>query len=124
MITTDRSIIGIGLYDAMQATRIIRVGLSERPWLPSYDSVRRWIRGWPGQGRGRYEPVVSDELPDDRRFTFTNLIELWFVSLFRSEGVSLQVIRRSADEVAKILGHEHPLAFQRFYTDGRSIFAD
>ncbi len=62
-------------------------------------------------------------MPGDRHFSFVNFIELWFITFFRSEGVSFQVIRKAAEEATRLLG-PHPFAVEGFSTDGASIFAD
>lgn len=126
MVTTERSIIGLGLYTVPQAARIIRVSLEGRPKLPPASTISRWLRGTvvPYRGQFReYAPIVEDQLPGDKHFSFVNFIELWFITFFRSEGVSFQVIRKAAEEATRLLG-PHPFAVEGFSTDGASIFAD
>ncbi len=126
MITADRSVIGVGLYTASQAAGIIRVSLEGKEKLPSTSTIRRWLRGTVvpyGEERREYAPIVQDQIPGDPHFSFVNFIELWFITFFRSEGVSFQVIRKAAEEATRLLG-PHPFALHGFSTDGASIFAD
>ncbi len=126
MVTTEQSIIGKGLYRVDQAARIIRVSLSGKDKLPPASTVYNWVRGRPSAYAGqrqRYAPIIQDDFPDDPHISFVNFVELWFIAFFRSEGVSAQVIRRAAEEAARLLG-PHPFAVQRFSTDGQGIFAD
>lgn len=68
--------------------------------------------------------VVKRQFASDRRMlSFLELMELYFVKMFREEGVSLQTIQRASQAAAKKFQTEYPLAVRRFDTDGRAIFA-
>lgn len=112
MATGARQLVGVGLYSVGDAARILR--LSRR-------RVRRWAGAEPGS-----QPLIVrslDEVDGEFLLSFVNLIELQFISIFRGEGVSLQVIRAAAREAAALFGTEHPFALRKFRTDGRAIFA-
>lgn len=101
--------IGIGLYSVPQAARIIGAPVRR---------IRRWVGAEP-----EFEAVINRSRPDSELLNFLELMELHFVHMFRSEGVSLQTIRTAADSAAKKFGTDHPFAVRRFDTDGRTIFA-
>ena len=76
--------------------------------------VRRWLSGH----------LVKRALdPAEQTVTFAELMELHFIKMFRSQGVSLQAIRQAAAAAAKRFGTDHPFSFRQFDTDGRTIFA-
>lgn len=101
--------LGIGIYTITEAARLIG---------ESYQNVRRWA----GAERD-HRAMIKRQFPDDGIVTFAELIELYFIRLFRREGVSLQTIRRAAAEASKKFGTDHPFAVKRFDTNGVSIFA-
>lgn len=70
-------------------------------------------------------PVIRRQLAAEPEeiITFLDLIELHFVVIFRSQGVSLATIRKAAENAARQFNTDHPFAVRRFDTDGRSIFA-
>ena len=55
--------------------------------------------------------------------TFVELIEVYFINMFRQEGVSLAVIKKVSEAASKRLGASYPFAVKRFDTDGRTVFA-
>lgn len=61
--------------------------------------------------------------PAERTITFVELMELYFVKMFRDEQVSLQTIRRGAKTAARQFGSKWPFSVKRFDTDGKTIFA-
>jgi uncharacterized protein (DUF433 family) len=101
--------VGVGIYPVPQAARIVGV---------SPMKIRRWI----GE-RGDTERIVKLDFPGEGFVTFAELLELQFVHMFRSEGVSLQTIRRAAKNAGKRFRTSHPFAVKRFDTDGKSIFS-
>jgi len=50
-------------------------------------------------------------------------MELHFIAMFRSEGVSLQTIRRASMAAAARFSTDYPFSVKRFDTDGRTVFA-
>jgi hypothetical protein len=102
-----RSRIGVGLYSLAEAARLIGAPLN---------TVRRWANPHEGLVPPYFEPA-------EQTVTFVELMELQFIKMFRSEGVSLQTIRRASEVAAKKFGAEYPFSVKRFDTDGRTVFA-
>ena len=75
----------------------------------------------------RFSPqVVRRDLPlmaGKRVYTFTELIELRFVSWLREQDVPMQAIRSAAEAAVELFGADHPFALEEFATDGLRIFA-
>jgi len=80
-----------------------------------YSTVRSWL----SDGNG----LVERQFTDDRLVGFLELMELHFIKMFRSEGVSLQAIRKAAAAAAERFDTHYPFAVKRFDTDGKTIFA-
>lgn len=104
----DSKYVNVGIYSFRQAARLLAV---------SGNQLRYWI------GEFSAESIVKRQLKDDRLLTFSELMELHFIKLFRDEDVSLQAIRKAANEAAKKFHTEYPFTVKRFDTDGKSIFA-
>jgi uncharacterized protein (DUF433 family) len=104
----SEALLGVGLYSMPDAARILGMPIS---------NVRYWL-----YGRGSVPPLISRHLVDEHLLTFKELIELHFVQMFRSEGVTLQAIRKSAARAAKMFDAEYPFSARRFDTDGKDIF--
>jgi uncharacterized protein (DUF433 family) len=78
--------------------------------------VRKWIS--PQEG------LIHRALaPEEQTVTFLELMELHFINMFRSQGVSLQTIRKAAAAASSKFHADYPFAVRRFDTDGRTIFA-
>lgn len=110
-----------GLYTLQDAARYLKV----RP-----AKVRRWVCGYAfayGGSSHQSTPLIHTDLsPDmegDQVLTFRDLMELHFIAMFRSEGVSMPTIRAAAARAAALFGTDHPFALKRFDTDGKRIFA-
>src|SRR5581483_4481993 len=118
MHTDERSLVGVGLYSFPDAAHII--GTDAR-------TLRQWAKSYHYRARGVeyiHRPVITRYLGDaENALTFLELIELLFVRVFRSEGVSMQVIRKAADAAARRFDTPYPFAVRRFDTDGKNIFA-
>jgi uncharacterized protein (DUF433 family) len=111
------ALLGAGLYSLPEAARII--GTNPR-------TLRQWAKTYRYTARGvtyTHEPVIYRYLEDEGVLTFLELIELYFVRLFRSAGVSMPVIRKAAQAAAQRFDTPYPFAVKRFDTDGTSIFA-
>ncbi len=110
--------LGVGLYTFPEAARIIGV-------KPS--TLRRWAKAYHYKSRNRayfHTPIITRYLDDEEPIlTFLELIELLFVKLFRSEGVSMSLIRQAAQRAAERWETPYPFAVKRFDTDGKYIFA-
>ena len=111
----------MGLYSLPEAAQLIGVPATK---------LRRWSYGYfyglPVREKSFSAPLIEREAPDlgdEKIITFLDLIELLFVSLFRREGVSIQVIRAAASNAHHLFGTSHPFAVKRFDTDGKRIFA-
>jgi len=105
--TQPPSHIGVGLYSFPEAAKIIKAP----PGI-----LRRWASAsdW----------LVARKLdPAERLITFTELMELHFIKIFRDEGVSLQTIRKTSQAAAAKFKTDYPFSVKRFDTDGRTIFA-
>ena len=116
------SLIGTGLYPLRQAAQL--VGADPR-------AVRRWMMGYERKTHGerRFSPPLwSTQLADEGLqqavIGFHDLLELRLVSAFVQHGVSLPVIRATADAARHQFGTAYPLTAQRFLTDGKSIFLE
>ena len=99
--------LGIGLYSIPEAARIVGVQATK---------IRRWVS--PKEG---LIPRLFN--PSEGTVSFLELMELHFINMFRSEGVSLQTIRKAVDAASRKFHSDYPFAVRRFDTDGRTIFA-
>ena len=117
---SDISLLGIGLYTVTEAATLLRVDARK---------LRRWLEE-PGSSPQPNQPTTSSLLARDLvslegepLLTFTDLLELHMIALFRSEGVSLQTIRAAAGKAKSLFDTNHPFIVRRFETDGRHVFA-
>jgi uncharacterized protein (DUF433 family) len=115
-------LLGIGLYTAEEAARLLAVHPS---------TVRRWLVGYSyqlkGKARGRQPAVVragEQHHAEPRVVTFLDLAELLVIKGFRRHGIPLQQVRDAAEEGSRIFHTSHPLAALHVVTDGRRIFAE
>ena len=114
------TLLGQGLYSLPEAARIIHT-------YPQ--NLKRWSGGYSfdlrqGQ-RGASRPVLLTEvlrIEGRPTLTFQQLVELYFVGLFRSKGVKLPVIRAAAKRVSRLFGTQHPFAAKGLATDRQQIF--
>lgn len=121
------SLLGLGLYAPGDAARMASL-VAEKP--VSGQAVRRWLWGYSYRRDGDlrtgpplWEPQVGT-LDGDKVLTFRDLIEVLFVAVFRSKGVSLQTIRRVIERAGELFELSHPLSSLSFKTDGKTILAD
>ena len=101
--------VGCGVYAFPQAARLLGIRT---------DVVKRWC----GERKG-FAAVVNRRFQRESILTFTELMELHFVKMFRDEGVSLQTIRKAANAASRKFRTDHPFSVKRFDTDGKSVFA-
>jgi hypothetical protein len=96
-----------------------------RLYLPAYtvSSAARYAKTtpqavayWHYHG-GSLGPVIPDKEPG-KPLSYLELVEVAFVSVFRSLGVSLQRIRRAREYVAQTFNADYPFAQYRFKTEG------
>lgn len=89
-------------------------------------TLRSWVRGrhYPTEaGRRYFKPVIS--LPDPRfgSLSFINLVEAHVLeAIRRKHRIPLPKVRSAMDYVQRRFGSEHPLAKQKFETDGVDLF--
>jgi uncharacterized protein (DUF433 family) len=114
------------LYTQAEAGRLLGVPpVTVHRWLLGYSYAAREARGRWQRSVASQEPVVLRDEDEDFRFvTFVDLVELLMIEGFRKAGVSLQRVRVAAETAASLFAVTHPLAFMRFKTDGRDVFAD
>jgi len=86
---------------------------------------KRALRVWV-EGRSRQAPLIDNQIGRVGRIvavSFTNLMELRFVSVFVDAGVKLRVIRSILNDVREEFKRPHPFATNIvFLTDGKRIF--
>jgi hypothetical protein len=91
-------------------------------------TVRSWVAGrrYPTkQGKKYFKPVV--EIPEGpaRILSFINLVEVHVLDAIRREhAVPLDKIRIAMKYLREHFGSQHPLAEERFATDGVDLFVD
>lgn len=91
-------------------------------------TLRSWVAGrkYPTDAGPRFfRPVI--QLPDDVRagLSFVNLVEAHVLdAIRRHHQVPLSKIREAIDYLRKHFSSKHPLAEQRFETDGIDLFID
>lgn len=100
--------VGQGLYTLPQAARLVGVNIH---------TLRYWI------GDRSEPPVIARALASERLLTFAELMELHFIKMFRTEGVTLPAIRKASIAASKKFRATYPFIVKRFDTDGRTIFS-
>jgi uncharacterized protein (DUF433 family) len=117
---------GTGIYLRSDAARLLRVSPTRlRRWVEGY-TYRYQQSGRPASRRRR-PPVVRRGLPivdGSVALSFVELMELRVVKALIDEGVSLQAVRVVARVASEYFETDHPLASQRLYTDGSTVFAE
>jgi uncharacterized protein (DUF433 family) len=76
-------------------------------------------------GKRFFKPII--ELPDkeQRLLSFVNLVEVHVLdALRRAHAVPLSHVRKSVDYLQNRLGSKHPLAHEKFTTDGVNLFVE
>lgn len=104
--TSAKSTLGFGFYSVSEAARILQCS-------------PRLVRRWTSEKTG----VVARKFSGSSGvLSFAELIELYFVKMFRNEGLSLQAIRKAAEKAAAKYNSNYPFSMRRFDTDGKSLF--
>jgi len=89
-------------------------------------TVRSWVlgRSYPTKtGCKFFKPVIAVPDTTRRSLSFINLVEVHVLdALRRDHQVPLDKIRDALDYLRKEFGSEHPLAEERFTTDGLDLF--
>lgn len=112
------SLTNVGVYPLRQAARLVGADVA---------SVRRWMVGYKRRTQvypPLWEPEISTVDMPDPSIGFRDLLELRLVAAFVRHGVSLRVIRATADAAREQFGAMFPLTTQRFLTDGKAIFSE
>jgi uncharacterized protein (DUF433 family) len=122
-----------------EATRALEE--SDVRYLPSYSfheawhylaipraTLRSWIRGrsYSTERGEKFSPPVI-ELPPGARsdLSFINLVEAHVLRAIRRKyGIQLQRVRAAIDYLTRTFESKHPLAEQRFMTDGVNLFIE
>jgi len=117
----DNPYVGIGLYSLPEAAHLLKVpGATLKRWASGYIFDR-------GLAEGYSAPLFErehDELVERDILTFTDLIELMLIRLFREHGVSMPTIRAASVAASKEFRIRHPFAARVFHTDGKRIFLE
>lgn len=104
-----------GIYTVPEAARLVEAEQNE---------TRVWIEG----RKGAQDPMIDNQIGkigSKTAISFTNLMELRFISMFIDAGVRLGAIRSIMKEAKDTLEHPHPFATNTvFRTDGRRIVAE
>jgi uncharacterized protein (DUF433 family) len=118
--TTPRTTIGIGSYSLREAALFLRIPFAK---------IRRWAAGYwySAVDEDRFsQPVVPGQADamDERVLSFHELMELAVIAFYRSEGVSMAVVRKARAAAQELFEVEFPFAMERLRTDGHGIFAN
>lgn len=108
-------LIGLGLYTAAEAGRLLNV----RP-----ATIRRWLQGYIAKGV-EYAPLWETAIDSDDLqvvLSFDDLMEVRVADAFIRYGVPSTRIRAAIVAAKEALGQNYPLSTDRFRTDGREIF--
>jgi uncharacterized protein (DUF433 family) len=115
-LTAEPNLGRSGIYSVSEAAALIGV---------SRQKIRVWIDGWPRSG---VPALIKNDLgwvEDHLAFSFANLMELRFVSVFVNANVKIREIRAVMDEVRTQIHRPHPFATDVvFRTDGKKIIAE
>ena len=104
-------------YGISEAAHYLRIPLA---------TLRSWVRGrfYPTEaGQKHFKPIIS--LPDPKlaALSFVNLVEAHVLDAIRREHqVPFPNVRSAVSYVQRQFGSKHPLAEQRFETDGVNLF--
>lgn len=110
-------------YPIAEASRLVKL---------SSGQIRRWLRGYefdyltkgPPQIRHSHKPPVVPRAAKETPYaSFLDLIDLLLVREFLNEGFTLQQLRTVFAEAKEILEIDH-LAYETFFTIGRSVFLE
>ena len=96
-----------------------RVKEAARYARTSPQTVSYWHRG----SGGAFVPVLPNRQKGNP-LSYLELVEVAFVAVMRSLGVSLQRIRKAREYLAQSFRVEYPFAVYQFMTDGHHILMD
>lgn len=111
-----RAIPTYGIYESAHALKI------------PVNTLRSWIRGrdYPtGQGKKRFEPLITLPDPELSLLSFINLVEAHVLDAIRyKDRLPLENIRRGIDHLREKYHSEHPLIEYEFQHDGVDLFTE
>jgi len=91
-------------------------------------TLRSWVLGrhYPtGTGKRFFKPIIALADKDQRLLSFENLVEAHVLdAIRRAHGVAFWRVRKAVEYLKSKLGSRHPLAEQRFVTDGVDLFVE
>jgi uncharacterized protein (DUF433 family) len=91
-------------------------------------TLRSWVLGrhYPtGTGKRFFRPIIELADKDQRLLSFENLVEAHVLdAIRRAHGVAFWRVRKAVEYLTTKLGSRHPLAEQRFVTDGVDLFVE
>jgi len=91
-------------------------------------TLRSWVMGryYPtARGKRFFRTIIELADKDQRLLSFENLIEAHVLdAIRRAHGVPFGRVRKSVEYVKNKLGSKHPLAEQKFVTDGVDLFVE
>lgn len=104
-----------GFYSVSEAARLLRIENKQR--------IYRWL----GSDKSEQDPVIARDynpIANTQELSFWDLIEVRFVEHFRSQGLSLQYLRKVAVTARAEFNTQHPFALSKaeYLTDRRRIF--
>jgi uncharacterized protein (DUF433 family) len=104
-------------YSLAEAVHYLRIPLA---------TLRSWVCGrhYPTEGGTRFfKPVIELPNPELRSLSFVNLVEAHVLDAIRREhDIPLPKVRIALDYVKRQFSSRHPLADQKFQTDGVDLF--
>ncbi len=105
-----------GFYTVKEAARLLNIAQPAR--------VKDWLHGRKDTSTGPVLKRQYDPLSTAYEVGFWDLLEVRFVEHFRSQGISLQSLRKAAATARDVLKQQHPFALSKaqFITDRRAIF--
>ena len=115
--------IGEGVYTVPEAARLTGV---------KTQTIYRWLFGgslssYQNRKIESHKSVIIhtfDVLDSVANLSFSDLIQVRLIQKFRDRGISLQTIRKAAENAARILNNPHPFCSARFRTDGDRLLAE
>lgn len=117
-----KEIIGQGIYTVPEVARLTGV---------SAPNIYNWLYGGSlasiSKHSAKRQPTIAHQfevIGDVANLSFGDMIQVRLVAFFRNQGVSLQSIRKAADNAAKLLSTSHPFCSTKFKTDGTALLAE
>lgn len=92
------------------------------------DTLRTWVKGrtYPVEGGSKFfEPVITRPDPASSLLSFVNLVEIHILgAIRRKHNVPLYNVRRALNYLDENFPLQHPLADEKFATDGLNLFVE